>query len=99
MPNVQPGSKHFYLDVVTRPTNRRFRLSKLDPAQLAATMREFTDKIETVISGIPATNSGFQLSEFEVSAEVNAKGQLALLGTGGELGGSAGMKFVFRRKP
>lgn len=41
-------------------------------------------------------SSSLQLEEITLSVQVNAKGELGILGTGGELGGSGGitMKFV-----
>ncbi len=34
---------------------------------------------------------------FLVHAEVTAKGSLAILGSGGEVGATGGLRFVFRR--
>jgi len=39
----------------------------------------------------------FQFEEFEVYAEITGKGTLAILGTGGEIGATGGLRFVFRR--
>ena len=38
------------------------------------------------------TKKGLELAEVTLSVEVNAKGELSILGTGGELGGSGGMR-------
>lgn len=41
------------------------------------------------------TKKGLQLEEVTLSAEVNAKGELSILGTGGEMGGSGGITLKF----
>ncbi|MEO1619797.1 MAG: hypothetical protein AAFU53_02055 [Cyanobacteria bacterium J06632_3] len=43
------------------------------------------------------SSSGLQLEEVSLSVQVNAKGQLSVLGTGGELGGSGGITLKFKR--
>ncbi len=43
------------------------------------------------------TDKSLQLEEVTLSVEVNAKGQLSILGTGGELGGSGGITLKFAR--
>lgn len=45
----------------------------------------------------PTTAKILQLEEVTLSVEVNAKGQLSILGTGGELGGSGGITLKFAR--
>jgi hypothetical protein len=39
-----------------------------------------------------------QLEELELTVEVNAEGQLGILGNGGKLGGKGGIKLKFTRK-
>lgn len=72
-------------------------LKRLKPEQLAQQMRKFLEKIGNVLEQTPQNVGGFHFEEFEVHADITAKGQLALFGTGGELGGTGGLKFVFRR--
>ena len=43
------------------------------------------------------SSSGLQLEEVSFSVQVNAKGQLSVLGTGGQLGGSGGITLKFKR--
>ena len=40
---------------------------------------------------------GLQLEEITLSVQVNAKGELSILGTGGEIGGSGGITLKFVR--
>lgn len=72
---------------------------------LKAQMQDMINVVDEVFAqdaqSLDAKNSnGLQLEEITLSVQVNAKGELGILGTGGELGGSGGitLKFV-RSKP
>jgi hypothetical protein len=41
--------------------------------------------------------TGLQLDEVELSVEINAEGQLSIVGKGGKLGNSGGMTLKFMR--
>lgn len=71
--------------------------TKIEIETLADNMTLFLSQIEKILEKTPDTVQKFQLIEFEVDAQISAKGQLVLLGTGGEIGGSGGLKFVFRK--
>ncbi len=43
------------------------------------------------------TQTGLQLNEVELSVEINAEGQLSLVGNGGKLGNKGGIKLKFVR--
>lgn len=43
------------------------------------------------------TDSGLQLNEVELSVEINAEGQLSLVGNGGKLGNTGGITLKFVR--
>jgi hypothetical protein len=60
---------------------------------------EFLDSMRHTISVLPSVCGDYELNEVTVSAEVSAKGQVSLLGSGGELAGKAGLTFTFTRKP
>jgi hypothetical protein len=60
---------------------------------------DFLDSMRQTIAELPAVYGGYELNEVTVSAEVSAKGQVSLLGSGGELAGKAGLTFTFTRKP
>ncbi|MFB7469233.1 hypothetical protein ACFCZ1_38070 [Streptomyces sp. NPDC056224] len=57
----------------------------------------FLDSMRSVIAALPANCGDFQLNEVTISAEVSAKGQISLLGSGGELAGSSSLTFTFTR--
>jgi hypothetical protein len=67
--------------------------------ELASNVQLFIKQIGTVLAQTPKTLDDFHFEELEISAEITAKGSLAILGTGGELGGTGGLRFLFRRSP
>jgi hypothetical protein len=60
---------------------------------------DFLDSMRHTIADLPSVCGGYELNEVTVSAEVSAKGQVSLLGSGGELAGKAGLTFTFTLKP
>jgi hypothetical protein len=46
-----------------------------------------------------SSHTGLQLSEVELSVEINAEGKVSLIGTGGSLGSKGGIKLKFVRFP
>jgi len=66
---------------------------------LANNVNLFLTQIEGILANTPETLQKFQFAEFTVSAEISAKGQLVLLGTGGEAGATGGVTFTFRKMP
>jgi len=70
---------------------------ELKVADLSVNVNLFLGQIETLLERAPDTVGRFEFAEFEVHAEVSAKGQLILLGAGGEAGATGGLKFVFRK--
>lgn len=73
------------------------RATRLKVDDLAENINIFLTQMNLVLEHTPQNLGKFQFVEFEVSAEITAKGSVALLGTGGEVGASGGIKFVFRR--
>jgi hypothetical protein len=69
----------------------------LKVSELTAQMNVFISQIGEMVGKTQATVGSFRFEEFEIQAEITAKGSLALLGTGGEAGLTGGIKFVFRR--
>ena len=65
---------------------------------LAENVQIFMGQMDSMMKKTPENVGGFKLSEFTVTVEVSAKGQLSLLGTGGELAGGGGLTFKFERK-
>jgi hypothetical protein len=44
------------------------------------------------------TETGLSLEEVELSIEVSSEGQISILGSGGKIGGSGGIKLSFKRQ-
>lgn len=85
--------------VTGEPATRGRGLKELKIEELSINVNLFLEQMNDVLTKTPEKLGKFQLVEFEVHAEVTAKGTLALLGTGGEAGATGGLKFVFRRQP
>lgn len=86
------------IEVITSgPTTRRRGVKSLPIEPLAENIRLFMDKISGILGGTPEQVGSFQFAEFEIHAEITAKGTLAILGSGGEAGATGGLKFVFKR--
>ena len=80
---------------------RRQRVG-IDAAELKAQMQELQAVVnELFAQSSPSVespaSSGLRLEEVTLSVQVNAKGQLSILGTGGELSGSGGITLKFAR--
>jgi hypothetical protein len=83
--------------VVTGDSGVRGWGSKLKVSELTTQINIFVGQIGEVLDKTPPELGGFQFEEFEITAEITGKGQLALLGTGGEVGATGGIKFLFKR--
>lgn len=58
---------------------------------------EFLDSMREVVSSLPTNYGGYRLDQVTFNAEISAKGQISLLGSGGEVAGKAGLSFTFNR--
>lgn len=71
--------------------------TRLKVKDLSAQINAFLEQMGSMLEKTPHKLGEFRFEEFEVQAEITATGSLALLGTGGQVGASGGIKFVFRR--
>src|SRR5919112_1144510 len=85
--------------VTSEPVTRGGNLKQLKVEELSININLFLDQLNNALKSTPENVGKFQFVEFEVHAEITAKGTLAILGTGGEAGATGGLKFVFRRIP
>ena len=76
---------------------RRLVRELVDVQKLEDEIRSFLTSMEKILQNASKTVGAFRLDTVSVSAEVNAKGKLSLLGTGGEMGGKSGLSFTFKR--
>jgi hypothetical protein len=65
---------------------------KVNVTHLLAVLGEVFDQAEQ------QPNSRISLDEIELTVEVNAEGQLGILGSGGKAGGKGGITLKFKRK-
>jgi hypothetical protein len=88
------------LDVIVQPATVRGagRIKQLAYADLAENVTHFLDAVRSLFGTVESNDDRFNVDEIEVYAEIDARGKLALLGTGGEAGAKGGIKFVFRRR-
>src|SRR5437764_14912833 len=70
---------------------------QLKVEELSVNVNLFLEQMGSLLEKTPEKVGKFQFEEFEVHAEVTGKGTLAILGTGGEVGATGGIRFVFRR--
>ena len=85
--------------VTGEPVTRGGGLKELQVDDLSVNLNLFLSQMDRVLEKTPEKLGKFKFVEFEVHAEITAKGTLAILGTGGEAGATGGLKFLFRRLP
>jgi|SRR5689334_4341139 len=81
-----------------RPDDWRLGRAEVPLETFRQRVTGFVDSMREVITGIPEAFGKYQLDQVTVSAEVSAKGQVSLLGSGGELAGKSGLTFTFTRQ-
>jgi hypothetical protein len=80
---------------IVRAVTRRKRVFldaqalKVQVENMLAIMNDVLDQADT--------QTGLRLDEVELSVEINAEGQLSIVGNGGKLGNTGGMKLKFTR--
>jgi hypothetical protein len=77
----------------------RYQRTKLSGKQLRDNLGEFLDSLEEVVQRIPDALGGFSVDTIALSAEINAKGTVSLVGTGGEVGAKGGIAITLKRRP
>lgn len=79
----------------------KFRLSRREiPVEdLKQRLHQFLDTMKDVVQSMPEKFGEFGLDSVTLTVEITAKGQVSLLGTGGEVGGKGGLTFTLKRAP
>jgi len=90
----RPGTTERITEAV-RTVTRRKRVS-LDAQALKAQVESMLAIMNDVFTQANA-HTGLRLDEVELSVEINAEGQLSIVGNGGKLGNTGGMKLKFTR--
>ncbi|MEA5535000.1 hypothetical protein [Crocosphaera sp. XPORK-15E] len=70
----------------------------ISASQLKRNVGEFLEVIKDAFTQAENASEGIQLSELECSIEISGKGQIGILGTGGEAGAKGAIKLKFTRK-
>jgi hypothetical protein len=71
---------------------------KVEVTKLKQEMRGFLQAMRECLEEADQPDSKIRLDEVEVCVEINAEGQLSLLGTGGKVGGKGSLTFRFKRQ-
>lgn len=71
---------------------------ELSADQIAERLSNFLKTMDEVLAKLPDTMGGFEIDQMELKVEISAKGQVSLLGTGGEVGSTGGLSFTLKRK-
>ena len=95
--NDQKDGKIWIITTDHVQTRGRRSLKEISTEQLSINISLFINEINKVLDKTPDKVGKFRFEEIEISAEISAKGTLALLGSGGEAGATGGIRFVFRR--
>jgi hypothetical protein len=81
--------------LTTATTTKRVAL---DALALKAQMRGLLDVVGEVFDQANQ-QTGLSLDQVELAVEINAEGQVSILGTGGKLGDRGAIKLTFKRSP
>ncbi len=73
---------------------RRIARNLIDVEKLG---NEVMEAMEEIIGKLSEEVGRYQMETIAITAEVSAKGQVSLLGTGGEVAGKGGFTFTFKR--
>jgi hypothetical protein len=71
---------------------------QLSVAVLGENLRKFVESVNTLVSDLPTIAEQFRLEEIELSVEVNAEGNIQLIG-GLKTGVSGGLTLKLKRTP
>jgi len=87
-----------YEDLEERGTfARQVVRNVIDVETLSTEVQAFMDAMARIIGKLTKEVGEYHMDTIEVTAEISAKGQVSLLGTGGEVAGTGGLTFTFKR--
>jgi hypothetical protein len=75
----------------------RYRRAEISADEFKERLKNFLTSMEEVVRDLPETLGEFKLDQITLTAEISAKGQVSLLGTGGEIAGKGGLTFTLKR--
>ena len=71
----------------------------VEASTLRSRIAEFLESMKLVMENIPSDFGNLHLDSITITAEVSTKGQVSLLGAGGEFGGKGGISFTLKHIP
>ena len=77
--------------------SRKIARDVIDVDKLGNEVTAFMNAMQEVIGKLSEEIGNYHMETISVTAEVSAKGQVSLLGTGGEVAGKGGLTFTFKR--
>lgn len=86
------------VEAAMRGEKRGKKVAHLDVTQLSNNVNIFLTQLNGIVEKAPESVGKFKFVELTVSAEISASGQFLLLGTGGAVEATGGLKFVFRKE-
>ncbi len=99
--NEEPLDKDTMWVVTSEPmTTGETKIKQAKPLKvdvLAENIHLFIWQMGNILEKTPEKLGKFSFEELEVHAEVTGKGSVMLFGTGGKIGATGGLRFVFRR--
>lgn len=81
-----------------RSEDIQYGTNAVDVDKLQERLTTFLHSMNRIVDSMPVTLGDFRIDSLELSVEVGAKGSVSLLGSGGEVSGSGGIRFVLKRK-
>ena len=94
----QSGNRNFVSSATKQLADVALEYASISPEVLQIQLNGFLAKMNKVVKDLPTMIGEFELDEVELSVEITAKGTVAFLGAGGEIGGTGGLKFNLKRK-
>ena len=82
---------------VSGSPQQRHAWSDIASPKLAENMGDVAQHLKTVMDSIGSALGDYDLTQIEVSLVIRADGSVGILGTGGTVGASGGIKLVLRR--
>ena len=70
---------------------------KISVTKLERQLHEFIHLMGTAVAKVPNELGAFTLDTITLTAEISSKGQISLLGTGGEIGSKGGLTLTLKR--
>jgi hypothetical protein len=89
--------ERYLTDLKNKAAKATLQYIHIGTVEFQTQLAVFLKKMDAVVQNLPLKVGEFSIDSVELSLEITAKGSIGLLGTGGEVGGSGGLKFILKR--